>query len=74
MVAGRYHEAMESVDQTLQEHPRFANVVRYKAALGLLGRAEEAREWLRRQKRMTMTANDKMMAQISGRGWLHRRA
>ena len=49
LVAGRYEEAMEWVDRSLREQDRFFISVRYKVALcGLLGRAEEGKEWLRR--------------------------
>jgi adenylate cyclase len=53
MAAGRYHEAMEWVDQTLREQPRYAAAVRWKASLcGLLGRAEEGQEWVRRAQEL----------------------
>ena len=40
---------MEWVDRSLREQDRFFISVRYKVALcGLLGRAEEGKEWLRR--------------------------
>jgi TolB-like protein len=49
MVAGRYLEAMEWVDRTMQEQSRHTVMVRVKAALcGHLGRTEEGREWVKR--------------------------
>jgi adenylate cyclase len=49
LVAGRHVEAMEWVDQSLSEQPRFLPAVRLKLVLcGYLGRIEEAKWWLKR--------------------------
>jgi adenylate cyclase len=49
LVAGRYHEAMAWIDQSLAEQPRFLPALRVKVAVcGYLGRADEGNRWLRR--------------------------
>jgi len=49
MVARRYSDGIDWVDQALREQPGYAAAVRYKASLcGLLGRTDEGREWVRR--------------------------
>jgi TolB-like protein/class 3 adenylate cyclase len=49
MSAGRYETAMEWVDRSLREQPRFNASIRIKATLcGHLGRIAEARVWLGR--------------------------
>jgi len=48
-IAGRYEEAMEWVDRSLRELPRYRAAVNLKVILyALLGRMEEARKWLGR--------------------------
>jgi adenylate cyclase len=48
-LAGRYEEASEWAGRSLHEQPRFTGQIRVKlAACGHLGRADEARQWLRR--------------------------
>jgi predicted Zn-dependent protease len=48
-VAKRYDEALDWVDQVLQEQPRHTVMVRLKASLlGHLERMEEAEEWIQR--------------------------
>jgi hypothetical protein len=52
MLAGRYEEAMEWVDRSLHERPEHHPAIRGKLALcGYLGRAAEARQWIRRLAR-----------------------
>jgi adenylate cyclase len=47
--AGRYPEAMEWVDRSLRELPRYAASIRVKVALcAELDQIDEARDWLRR--------------------------
>jgi tetratricopeptide (TPR) repeat protein len=70
MRARRYHEAMEWVDQALQEQPRFAAAVRWKASLcGLLGRSKEGREWVQRAVELypglTITSLERFYAPIN---------
>jgi TolB-like protein/tetratricopeptide (TPR) repeat protein len=49
MVAGQHHEAMDWVDRTLQEMPRYTAGIRIKIVLcAHIGRTEEARSWLKR--------------------------
>jgi len=49
LAAGRYEEAMEWIDRSLSEQPRFLPAVRLKLVLcGYLGRIEEGNWWLRR--------------------------
>jgi len=47
--AGRYEEALQWVDRSLHELPRYVTSLRLKVVLcAHLGRMEEARYWLRR--------------------------
>ena len=49
LVAGRYAEAMEWVDRSLAEQPRFLPAVRIKVVLcGHLGLIDEAKQWVGR--------------------------
>ena len=48
MLAGRYEEAMEWVDQSLHDRPGYHPAIRAKVALcGYLGRMDEGRAWVR---------------------------
>jgi adenylate cyclase len=60
LVAGRYEDAMEWVDQSLREQPRYIHAVRTKVVLcAQLGRITEAHDWLSRvlalQPQLTVT-------------------
>jgi hypothetical protein len=49
MMAGRYEEAMDWVDRSLQEMPRYTAAIRVKVVLcTYLGRIDEARDWVGR--------------------------
>ena len=49
LAAGRYEEAIEWADRTLQAQPRYIIAMRLKlVCLAHLGRTEEARDWLAR--------------------------
>jgi TolB-like protein/Tfp pilus assembly protein PilF len=49
MVAGRYQEAADAIDKTLNARPSYTPAMRQKISVcGLLGRKEEASHWVRR--------------------------
>ena len=49
MAAGRYQEAAEAIDRTLNARPAYTPAMRLKISVcGLLGQKEEARKWMRR--------------------------
>jgi TolB-like protein len=49
LIAGHYEEALQWVDRTLREQPRYTVAVRMKAVLcAHLDRIEEARDWVKR--------------------------
>jgi adenylate cyclase len=60
MAAGRYEEAIEWAERTLQAQPRHAVAMRWKlVCLAHLGRTDEASDWLQRvlalQPELTVT-------------------
>jgi TolB-like protein/class 3 adenylate cyclase/Flp pilus assembly protein TadD len=49
MLAGRFEDAIERIDRSLQDRPSFHAPIRCRIALcGYLGRTDEAREWIAR--------------------------
>ncbi len=49
MAAGRYHEAAEAVDKTLNTRPTYTPAMRLKISVcGLLGQKEDASKWVHR--------------------------